>query len=132
MYGKLLRDGKHIENRQSHISSLTELLLLLVLQLGYSFCLLVSNNAWGSHLLSAIVQMTAGTTVHEFAKETLFKPLGITLLCGTRSRVLNDISVDFYFALGLWGQLVVVVPKIEMVGVFTSRMYHDSLFGLTC
>ncbi len=38
-----------------------------------------------------------------------------------------DINVEYYFALGYGGQYIIVVPKFEMVVVFTSRIYNDSL-----
>jgi CubicO group peptidase (beta-lactamase class C family) len=38
----------------------------------------MNYNSGCSHLLAAILQQTAGVAVDEFAKEVLFKPLGIT------------------------------------------------------
>jgi CubicO group peptidase (beta-lactamase class C family) len=153
----------------------------------------MNYNSGCSHLLSDILQQVSGMSTHEFAKEYLFKPLGITqstwhsrqgvslgadglkitsedmLKIGklflhvgkfNNKRIISTDWIDesvtpryltyknighygyhwwassyktettdisYYFALGYGGQYIIVVPKFDLVVVFTSRLFPESL-----
>lgn len=153
----------------------------------------MNYNSGCSHLLSAIIQKTTGMSTHDYAKEFLFKQIGIskskwhdrqgislgadglritsydmlkfgnlflnngnlngkqiissewikestTPLYKTYDNIgyysyhwwvssfnNNGIEINYYFALGFGGQYIIVVPQFDLVIVFTSRMYNNSL-----
>lgn len=39
----------------------------------------------------------------------------------------NEKKIPFYFALGLFGQLIIIVPAFEMVVIFISENYSDTM-----
>ena len=39
----------------------------------------------------------------------------------------NGITINYYFALGYGGQYIIIVPEFDLVVVFTSRIYNNSL-----
>ena len=39
----------------------------------------------------------------------------------------NGLEINYYFALGYGGQYIIVVPRFNLVVVFTSRMYNNTL-----
>lgn len=153
----------------------------------------MNYNSGCSHLLSAIIQKVTGMSTHNYAKEVLFKQMGIcestwheregislgadglritsydmlkfgnlflnngwfngkqiissewikestTPIYKTYGNIgyyayhwwvssfnNNGIEINYYFALGFGGQYIIVVPQFELVVVFTSRIYNNSL-----
>lgn len=153
----------------------------------------MNYNSGCSHLLSAIIQKLTGMSAHNYAKENLFKQIGISnsiwhdrqgislgadglritsydmlkfgnlylnngCLNGKQiilSKWINQsttalfktydnigyyayhwwvssfnnsgLEINYYFALGYGGQYIIVVPRFDLVVIFTSRMYNNSL-----
>lgn len=153
----------------------------------------MNYNSGCSHLLSAIIQKVTGMSAHAYAKEYLFKEIGIcnskwydregislgadglritsydmlkfgnlflnngslngnqiisgewikestTALYKTYDNIgyyayhwwvssfnNNGIEINYYFPLGYGGQYIIIVPKFDLVVVFTSRIYNNSL-----
>lgn len=153
----------------------------------------LNYNSGCSHLLSAIIQKLTGMSAHNYAKEFLFKQIGISKStwfdrqgvslgadglritsydmlkfgnlflnngCLNGNQIISSewvkesttplyktydnigfysyhwwvssfnkkgIDINYYYALGFGGQYIIVVPQFDLVVVFTSRIYNNSL-----
>jgi len=53
--------------------------------------------------------------------------LAIMHIIGGYHHSIIGIPINYYFALGYGGQHIIIVPEFDLVVVFTSRIYNNSL-----